>query len=50
MTGKTLDGLLVMTRGDSVVVRLEGVTEPILNMTSEVLLDDSTDAATAGLV
>lgn len=50
MTGKTLDGLLVMTRGDSVVVRLEGVTEPILNMTSVVLLDDSTDAATAGLV
>lgn len=50
VTGKTLDGLLVMTRGDSVVVRLEGVTEPILNMTSVVLLDDSTDAATAGLV
>lgn len=50
VTGKTLDGLLVITRGDSVVVRLEGVTEPILNMTSVVLLDNATDAATAGLV
>ena len=50
VTGKTIDGLLDMTRGDSVVVTLEGLTEPILNMTSVVLLDDTTDAATAGLV
>lgn len=50
VTGKTLEGLLVMTRGDSVVVRLEGVTEPILNMTSVVLLDNATDGVTAGLV
>ena len=50
VTGKTLDGLLVMTRGDSLVVTLEGATEPILNMTSVVLLDNPTDAATAGLV
>ena len=48
--GKTLDGLFVTTRGDSVVVTLEGVTEPILNMMSVVLLDNPTDAATAGLV
>ena len=50
VTGKTIDGLLDMTRGDSVVVTLEGLTEPILNMTSVVLLEDTTDAATAGLV
>lgn len=45
-----LDSLLVITRGDSVVVTLEGVTEPILDMTSVVLLDNTTDAATACLV
>ena len=39
-----------MTRGESVVVTLEGVTEPILNMTSVVLFDNKTDAAIAGLV
>ena len=50
VTGKTPDGLLEMTRGDSVVVTLGGVTEPILNMTSVVLLDNTTDAARAGLV
>ena len=50
MTGNTLDGLLEMTRGDSVVVTLEGVTEPILNMTFVVLFDNTTDAAIAGLV
>ena len=50
VTGKTLDGLLEMTRGTSVVVRLDGVTEPILNMTSVGLLYNTTDAAIAGLV
>jgi len=50
VTGKRLDGLLEMTRGDSVVVTLEGVTEPILNMTSAVLLDNKIDAGIAGLV
>lgn len=50
VTGKTFDGLLEVTRSNSVVVRLGGVTEPILNMTSAVLFDNTTDAATAGLV
>lgn len=45
-----LDGLLAMTRGDSVVVTLEGVTEPILNVTFVVLLDNTTDAARDGFV
>lgn len=50
VTGRTLDGLLAMTRGDSVVVTLEGATEPILNITFVVLLDNTDDAATAGFV
>ena len=50
VTGRTLDGLLAMTRGDLVVVTLEAVTGPILKTLFAVLLDNTTDAATAGFV
>lgn len=50
VTGRTLDGLLAMTRGDSVVVTLEAVSGPMLKVTFVVLLDNTTDAATAGFV
>ena len=50
MTGRTLGGLWAMTRGDSLLVTLGALTWPILSVTFVVLLDNTTDAATAGFV
>lgn len=53
VTGRTLNGLLATTRGDSVVVTVEAVTGPnrsILKLGLVFLLGNATNAVKAGFV